>query len=383
MGNNTTEDDAADILWEHGVFDAHCHPTDTMSSVDDIPKMKIKVLTIMATRREDQDLVVEVARRFPLNQKDELETLSSTSVVPAFGWHPWFSYQLFDDRIVDEKPDAVTHYKNVLSPTPEDGAFLRALPEPTSLTQFLAETEKRLLEYPVALVGEIGLDRSFRLPEQWGPDEVECRDPSLTPGSRDGRKLSHYKVQPAHQEVVLEAQLRLAAKMKRAVSIHSVQAHGAVHSVLQRLWAGHEKLSSRQRKRRASALAAHFTEDRDDELEDFERPLPFPLRICMHSYSGPAEFIREFVHNKAPVDVYFSFSDAINFSLRSYEKVAEVIKAVPDSTILVESDLHYAGPDMDHRLGLIIQKVCSIKNWSIEEGIQILGQNWRRFIFGA
>lgn len=383
MNDYMIEDGVAEVPWQYGVFDAHCHPTDTMSSIDNIPNMKVKVLTIMATRREDQDLVGEVARRFPLNHKDELESPSSTSVVPAFGWHPWFSYQLFDDRIVNEKPDAITHYKDVLSPMPEDEAFLKTLPKPTSLTQFLAETEKRLIQYPFALVGEIGLDKSFRLPEQWRPDEVESRDPSRTPGSRDGRKLSHYKVQLAHQEVVLEAQLRLAAKMKRPVSVHSVQAHGAVYSVLQRLWSGHEKLSSRQRKRRASALAAHFTEDHDDELEDFERPSPFPPRVCMHSYSGPAEFIREFLHNKIPVDVYFSFSDAINFSLRSHEKVAEVIKAVPDSTILVESDLHYAGSDMDDRLGLIVHRVCSIKNWPIEEGVQILGQNWRRFIFGT
>ena len=380
MDNEADNNDSVDVSWQRGVFDAHCHPTDTMSSIDDIPNMKAKVLTVMSTRREDQDLVDEIAKRFPLSRKDEHDESSSRFVVPAFGWHPWFSYQIFDDQSTHEKPDAILHYKKVLTPEVEDDTFLRALPEPKSLTQFLAETEKRLEGHPFALVGEVGLDKSFRLPKQWLPDQIESRDSSTTPGSREGRHLSPYKVQLVHQQVILEAQLRLAAKLARPVSIHSVQAHGAVHEVLQRLWAGHEKLSSRQRKRKSSAADADAAED--GSRSRCTNHLPFPPRICMHSYSGPAEFLREFLNNKVPVDVYFSFSDVINFSTRSSEKVTEVIKAVPDSRILIESDLHRAGSEMDDRLSSIFQRICEIKKWSPEEGVRILGQNWRRFIFG-
>jgi Tat protein secretion system quality control protein TatD with DNase activity len=377
IGNESVE-----IPWQRGLFDAHCHPTDTMNSIDDISNMKAKVLTIMATRREDQELVSEVASRFPLTHKGEYDESSSRFVVPAFGWHPWFSHQIFDDRLTKEKPDPSTHYKNVLTPDVEDQAFLTALPEPESLTQFLEETERRLRRYPFALVGEVGLDRSFRLPNGWLPNEVDSRDPSRTPGSREGRKLSPYKVQLAHQEIILEAQLRLAAKLRRPASIHSVQAHGAVHGVLQKLWSGYENLSSRQRKRRSSAAGAHAAEGEDESRGESSSPLPFPPRVCLHSYSGPAEFLREFLNKKVPIDVYISFSDVINFSQRSSDKVADVIRSVPDSKILVESDLHIAGAEMDSRLGSIFQKVCAIKKWSPDEGVQILGRNWRRFVFG-
>jgi Tat protein secretion system quality control protein TatD with DNase activity len=384
MVNKHSNNEDNDVPWQKGIFDAHCHPTDTMISIDDISNMKAKVLTVMATRKEDQDLVGEVATRFPLREQDEYHRSPSTHVVPAFGWHPWFSYQLFDDRLAQEKPDVNIHYKRVLTPDVEDGTFLRALPEPISLRVFLAEMEARLRKHPFALVGEVGLDRSFRLPQIWLPHEIASRDHSVTPGSREGRTLSPYRVRLSHQKVILEAQLRLAAKLQRPVSIHSVQAHGAVHEILQNLWYGHEKTSGRQRKRRSSAADAHAAEESENGYRGSSpSPLPFPPRICMHSYSGPADFLREFLKNTVPIDVYFSFSEAINFSNPSTEKVTEVVKSIPDSKILIESDLHLAGPDMDDRLGSIFQRICGIRKWSFEEGVQILGRNWRCFVFGV
>lgn len=372
--------------WELGVYDAHCHPTDTMSSIDDIPSMKARTLAIMATRAQDQHLVAEVASRFASSE----ELAPETKVIPCFGWHPWFSHQIFDDTATEDetKIDKHEHYKSVLTPPIQDEHLLDDLPQPLALSTYIQETKTHLVTYPYAFVGEIGLDRSFRIPNAWFPYEAEARDPSRTPGTREGRSLSPYRVQLSHQKAILKAQLQLAGEMQRPVSIHSVQAHGAVLEVLNELWKGYEKpvLSKRQRKRRGSAAGAHGQESEEELNEGRGKksggPLPFPPRICMHSYSGPLEPLRQFLHPSNPSEVYFSFSSVINFSNGSPSKVIGVMKEIPDDKILVESDLHCAGEKMDDMLEVVVRKVCEVRGWKLEDGVQRLRQNWKKFCDG-
>lgn len=390
--------------WELGVFDAHCHPTDNMASIADIPLMKTMTLTIMATRGEDQDLVCQAASR--LGGTDD----HIGRVIPSFGWHPWFSHQILDpnndslgmqDANLISNDAKLAHYKNALTPSPEDEKFVESLPDPKPLSVLIEETRTRLVTHPVALVGEIGLDKAFRLPGAWLPDEIGTRNASLTPGSREGRRLSPYRVRLDHQKAVLKAQLRLAGELHRAVSIHSVQAHGTVLELLQELWVGHEREApshrERRRRRRRSAAEAYDVSDIDEKYQDEparlappvlrsfpeSRPvLPFPPRICMHSYSGSAEPLRQFLRPSVPSDVYFSFSSVINFSNASSEKVIEVIKVLPDDRLMVESDFHCAGPQMDDQLEEVTRRLCLLRGWTLEEGVRQLAENWKRFVFG-
>jgi hypothetical protein len=51
--------------------------------------------------------------------------------------------------------------------------------------------------------------------------------------------------------------------------------------------------------------------------------------------------------------------------------------------ILVESDLHTAGEEMDLRLEDIVRRICGAKGWGLDEGVERLGRNWRAFVFGV
>lgn len=397
MGGASSPSNADEAFpWHLGVFDAHCHPTDTVASLDDIPKMKARALVIMATRYEDQGIVRQFVNRYGV-QPETARTLwkqddnnSETQLVPSFGWHPWFSYLTFDDSdpsfSTTEKMDAVQHYKSVLSPSPTD-EFVASLPKPRPLSELLHQLRGDLESFPYAIVGEIGIDRSFRLPTHWTLSDKADRDEGRTPGGREGRRLSPYRVQVVHQRKILKAQLHLAGELGRPVSVHGVAAHGILFKTLKETWQGHEIaiISKRERKRRNSAAHAHVNQAVANSVaEKEESKVPtsksYPPRICLHSYSGPLDALRQYLEPSVPATIYFSFSRLVNFSDRS-QKATEVVKAIPNDRILVESDLHSAGNEMDKLLEDIVRLVCRIKGWSLTEGVELLAKNSRNFVF--
>ena len=378
--------------WHLGAFDAHCHPTDTVPSVDNIAGMKTRALTIMATRGQDQMLVADFADKLGVTD-DAIPALQSTNpceksrgyIIPAFGWHPWFSHQIFIDE-KDRTPSKFDHYRMAISPSPENDDFMASLPDPRPLSALLDQTRSNLERYPYAIVGEIGLDHAFRIPGYEIAGNEHERDPALTPGGREGRRLSPYRVDMHHQRRILKAQLDIAAEMQRAVSVHGVAAHGVVFETLKETWRGHERrtLSKRERKRRASSDAVYQLEQKsgaDEESSDPGDPKPFPPRICLHSYSGPPDTVRQYLHPSVPAIVFFSFSNLVNFSSTSSKAIA-AIQAVPNDKILAESDLHAAGEEMDGLLEDVVRKICHIKGWTLEDGVKQLRLNWLHYIFG-
>lgn len=117
-------------------------------------------------------------------------------------------------------------------------------------------------------------------------------------------------------------------------------------------------------------------------MSEERKPTPYPPRICLHSYSGPAETVKQYLDPRIPAKIFFSFSSVINFSHAGVEKTEEAVKAVPNDRILIESDLHTAGERMDGYLEEVVRKLCEIKGWSLEEGVKQLASNWKNFVFG-
>jgi len=361
--------------WQIGVFDAHCHPTDTLDGLKLLPEMRARVLTVMATREQDQELVSQAysIHGVDVHNIDEKNNEEAPCrILPAFGWHPWFSHQMYDDLNGGEQPEKTEHYRNVLRPPPEDAQFINDLLPPQSLKAYIARTRAYLEKHPHALVGEIGMDRTMRLHENSIEGRAVDPEPGLTPGGRENRRLSPYKIDIDHQAKVLVAQLRLAGEMQRAVSVHGVGAHGFLFDTLQSTWKGHERknVSKREQKRM-----------HPDDLKDEPGPKPYPPRICLHSYSGPPETIKQYLNKRIPATIFFSFSQVINFSHGS-SKALDAIEVVPDDRILIESDLHRAGERMDGLLADVARTICKVKGWELETGVQQLARNWKHFALG-
>lgn len=93
-------------------------------------------------------------------------------------------------------------------------------PEPRLFDDILLEIRKNLLDFSNALVGEIGLDRTVRIPYDY----------DATP-----RILTRFTVPFEHQLKIFETQLELAVELRRNVSMHCVKAHDATVQVFRRM----------------------------------------------------------------------------------------------------------------------------------------------------
>lgn len=396
-------------VWSLGIHDAHCHPTDTMSTAPTIPSMKASGLIIMGTRFQDQSLVAELAAEYGVyDPKDPRE--SRGRVVPSFGYHPWFSHLIWDDGLDDLKELSVKelktiHYRRVLTSNPTD-KLIAALPEPKRLSEILNEMREYLERFPVALIGEIGLDRGFRIP-------FPFETPFIQEQSKfeESKRLSPHRVSMTHQKIIFVAQLKLAGELERAVSVHGVQCHGALFDTFRDLWKGHELVveSKKEMKRRrrkgddGHEYLPDFVAIEDDSSEDDEDyswlttnippptpgSKPFPPRVCLHSFSAPLQTLQQYLNQPTPKlqypsQVYFSFSTTVNTkSERGHmSKIMDTIKGVPNDRVLVESDLHTAGEDMDKALEGAVRLIAEVRGLEISDCASKLGANWREFVFG-
>ncbi|KAI0059503.1 Metallo-dependent hydrolase [Artomyces pyxidatus] len=322
------------------VVDAHAHPTDDPALDPATLSPLPHTLCAMSSNATDQSKVRALAAAHP------------DSIVPAFGYHPWWAHKIS----ISAHADVESHYRALFlsQSTPAlEGAFTRllpALPTPMPLAQILSELRDNLSAFPAAMLGEVGIDRAARIP-------YPPADPS-----DDRRELSPFVTPLTHQLAILEAQLALAVELRRNVSLHSVKAPSQTRELLDRMAERHG----------AAWLA---------------------ISIDLHSCGLSPEVWRE-IEKRHP-NAYISLSTAIN--ARSANHIA-LIRAAQPSRILVESDYPEAQASASRTWDMILT-VAQTRGWRVEEAwdyeddnssdqdqwgvVRRLEHNWSAFVKGG
>lgn len=162
------------------------------------------------------------------NWTTELYNTFSGKIVPAYGLHPWFAHPV---SLRSELPSKREHYDEILGPDKVVDTLFERLPDPQLFSDILHALETNLAEHPTALVGEIGLDKTARLPSSGG----YIAPHSMRPEQKEGVTLSELKTPMAHQTAICEGQLDMAIKHRRPASIHCVGAQGPMVELFARL----------------------------------------------------------------------------------------------------------------------------------------------------
>ena len=152
------------------------------------------------------------------------------------GYHPWFSHLISTTSDPISKDE---HYRSLflpasvgnvinseetnISPPPPDSlesqflTLLAHLPNPRPLSEVLIELRQNLSDFSESMLGEVGVDRVFRIP----------LDYFASP-----RHLTTFTIPLAHQVTILEAQIEIAVELGRNISMHSVKCQQATLEVL-------------------------------------------------------------------------------------------------------------------------------------------------------
>ena len=144
----------------------------------------------------------------------------SRSFVHLLGYHPWFTHIISLTPGIGKEQHFRALFLGSMDGDNEFEELLQSLPDPIPLGHILSELRLNLSAFPDAMLGEVGIDRSFRIPFSL----CESR-----------RRLTKFTVPIHHQISVLEAQLDVAVELARNVSLHSVKAQMITVELLARM----------------------------------------------------------------------------------------------------------------------------------------------------
>ncbi|MBW0473353.1 hypothetical protein O181_013068 [Austropuccinia psidii MF-1] len=335
------------------LVDVHCHPSDAAEEsnleqvASEISQLQVGQLCIMSSSLSSQEIT------------EKLFNLQPSKIIPAFGLHPWFCATVSISNPVDRS----SHYCGLFGENEKQKQWvedhIHLLPDPVNFNEFLSHLKLRLESEPTSLLGEVGLDKAFSF-------QFKLSDGSFL--------KSGLKIPIDHQLAVLEAQLDLAVRLSKNVSLHGVHCQDQIIQLLQRLekrWGakltGAKQLSKRQRK------AILSTESKPSAIDDQEHG----IHICWHSAFVSVEVLKRAV-KLFPNTLYFSFAFVL-FENKNISKLHDLIKYTPNDRLLVESDWSDQPKLIDQQIIRIIEIILEVKGWTLERCIHQLEINWKNF----
>ncbi|GAA5892893.1 hypothetical protein JCM5296_006035 [Sporobolomyces johnsonii] len=306
------------------LHDAHCHPSDDASfSPDVLRRLHTGAFCAMSSSLSNQDKTKEVYQARP------------NDVVPCFGLHPWFCHPI-SLQPPESLPSKSDHYTSLFpspssptSPHPSLDVVLPIFPDPVPLATFLSTLESDLVAHPTSMVGEIGLDKAFHIPN---PPEIAA----------DKRNPKHTDLATpvAHQLAVVEAQVDLAIRLRRNISLHSVRA----------------------------------AQDTVDMLKRFKaKPGWERIYVCLHSFGGSPESAKQI--QRTHHNVFFSFATIISARSPNFHNL---LRAIEPDRLLTESDFSTTN-EIDNQIWEVFEAILEARDWSAARAVAHLSANWRRF----
>ncbi|KAI8358001.1 TatD family [Mortierella sp. GBAus27b] len=286
-------------------------------------------------RRGDWDLVSKLAKDHP------------DRFVPCFGIHPWFTHKY---KPLEGTTGSAFELRRAAGTTPKSAAGGTASPSLSFSSSTLTPMPEPGVPHPNGVLGEIGLDRT----------------------ARKRTTLALTSIQ--HQLDIVREQLKIAAMLNRPVSFHCVQAYGHWHDFLIQ--------EGRELKQIEDNLASggdFGSESFRHSAEQEDGPI-LPPRLCMHSYGGSVDTLKALTKLGHPPEIFFSFSIVINGRLQE-QKLKELIMAVPEDRLLIESD-HHSHSQVDGLLVEMVQRIANIRGWTDQETVDKTCRNWHRFVYG-
>ena len=276
------------------LVDAHCHiitdPNDTLGGDDGASHGMLRC--VMSSNPYDWNKLKKMAGNS--RRKDGL--------CVGFGVHPWYSHLFY----VGDRCDKVSHYQDVLEYKNEEqfASLVQVLPDPLDLEEYI---DREFNDTLVSVIGEVGLDKLFRLPANGFYMQNEKA------------RLTTVKVKLSHQEIVFRRFCRLARHTSKSISIHDVKCHGKLNDIC------------------------------NEEL------LPYhSVKICLHSYTGSKETLLGQWLKKFPSDrIFVSLSKWINF--KNPEEGDDLVRSLPPACILTETDYPIDNPDPSYQRALTDQ----------------------------